>query len=534
MRSPYASWPVDGSLPSAGVVIHCFDGVEGIAEKWRPAVALGTSADPPSTSLIFAEQCVNHDGRQVLGPGKELFGHACANGGVILRPGRFHRVLCGHARDHGAYCGAFCPPASRHDATRCTDAWAVADIGDYVRLETDHYRNHPGWGNYNEFLLDGVWWDAHLPWSIDAFLTSRGDGGLAQRAHAAFLARYADEITTADVPLVSMTPTLTEAFVVGSKFGERGDPERISFGPGWQDRPPYHFESNLPPPGTAAPPSPSPPPCPPPPPPHAPPQPALWDLNERFRTGRPSDVLDEVGVILKLFDGLEAATGRPWEACEGSACHCQGATLPGRVSAMIANRGLSGRADRKGIPLPFADRSGLVLRSSAVAFECLYGVDAASFNLVDPAHPGCTAERCDTRGDRLCYHGTRADDCASGDLCGFVGAPPTAWEPHDLKLFLEMHSKYGSKYKHRTFHAGYNEVIISSARLNRQLPEAIQAFFALKNGPAGRVDGVGVDVVAAHGDFLRAYGLSANQVPLLLLDDQNWDEPFSRHPSAVH
>ena len=99
----------------------------------------------------------------------------------------------------------------------------------------------------------------------------------------------------------------------------------------------------------------------------------------------------------------------------------------------------------------------------------------------------------------------------------------------------EAASAFGSASVHPGAFAlsSYNNLGTVLDQLGR-LPEAIQAFFALKNGPAGRVDGVRVDVVAAHGDFLRAYGLSANQVPLLLLDDQNWDEPFSWHPSAVH
>ena len=149
----------------------------------------------------------------------------------------------------------------------------------------------------------------------------------------------------------------------------------------------------------------------------------------------------EIGLILKQFDGLETA-GRPWEACEGNACYCQGATMPGRVSAMIAYRGLSEREDREGIPLPFEGRAGVVLRNSEVSFECMYGIDGATFNLKDPRHPGCTAEMCDTSGDGLCQHGTRADDCAHGDMCGFTGAPPTAFHPRDMKLLLEMHAKY--------------------------------------------------------------------------------------------
>lgn len=515
-------------------MVHCFDGVEGKVDKWRPAVALGTSVDHPSASLIFAQQCTNAVGRQTIGPGKQLFGHACANGGVVLRPGRgFHKVLCAHGKDHGAYCGSFCPHADPSDTTgpRCEQAWAVDDMGAYLRRETDAYREAPGWGHYNEFLLDGNVWDAALPMSIEAFLTSRGDGSMSKRAHDSFLERYG--VSSADVPLLTMTRSLTGLLVVGTKFAEHGDPERMDFGNGWNNRPPYHFQSNEAPAmhGPAlSPPPPLPPPHPPPP--RPPPLPrVLDDLNLRFRNGRPSNDLEEVGIILKQFDGLERA-GRPWEACEGRACSCQGATLPGRVSAMIAYKGLSDRADRRGIPLPFRDRSGVVLRNAALSLECLYGVDAATFNLKDETQPGCTISRCDTTGEGLCEHGSRMDDCAHGDLCGFSGGAPTAWQPSDLALMLTMHKKYGSEYKERTFHSGYNEVIIASATLNRRLPHSIAAFFTLDGAypyAKGGDRDVGVDdVTKAHRDFLQRYGLSEAQVPLLTLTPEEWDTPFSQ------
>ena len=57
---------------------QCFDGVEGNIEKWRPAVALHKSKDHPSTSMIFAEQTLNLQGKQAVGVGKQLFGHGCA------------------------------------------------------------------------------------------------------------------------------------------------------------------------------------------------------------------------------------------------------------------------------------------------------------------------------------------------------------------------------------------------------------------------------------------------------------------------
>ena len=49
-------------------------------------------------------------------------------------------------------------------------------------------------------VIDGFFWNAHLPWSIEAVIGSPGDLG-AVRLHERFLASY--HITKADVPLVT-------------------------------------------------------------------------------------------------------------------------------------------------------------------------------------------------------------------------------------------------------------------------------------------------------------------------------------------
>ena len=91
----------------------------------------------------------------------------------------------------------------------------------------------------NEFLVDGNVWDENLPFSIEAFMTSKGDGGLSVRAHAAFLSTYS--VSAAEVPLLTMTRSLTNLFVVGTKFAEHGDPCGVDRGRGWMDRPPWDF-----------------------------------------------------------------------------------------------------------------------------------------------------------------------------------------------------------------------------------------------------------------------------------------------------
>ena len=127
------------------------------------------------------------------------------------------------------------------------------------------------------------------------------------------------------------------------------------------------------------------PPAPPPSPPLPPRVPAASPaarINHRFRTGRPSNNLTEVGVLFRQFDGLEVHE-RPWEACEVN-CHTQlyhevskSAEVFGRLSASIAYRGLRDRADRESISLAYSDRAGYVLRNDEVSLQCLYGKDAA-------------------------------------------------------------------------------------------------------------------------------------------------------------
>ena len=130
-----------------------------------------------------------------MGPGKELFGHACASGGVILRPGSTTRSCARHARIMVR--GSFCPSPG---GKLCSDAWRPGDIGEYLRLQTLSYRSSPEYGYYNEFLIDGLVWDRNLPHSI-GFLTSKGDAPVSSsRAHADFLKKYgvSAEDTTAD------------------------------------------------------------------------------------------------------------------------------------------------------------------------------------------------------------------------------------------------------------------------------------------------------------------------------------------------
>jgi len=197
----------------------------------------------------------------------------------------------------------------------------------------------------------------------------------------------------------------------------------------------------------------------------------------------------------------------------------QGATIPGRVSAMIIYAGMRERPDRVAIPIPFVDRAGLIFRPNEVELKCLYGIDGSTaFQRNDPAHPGCPApdELCDAAHPEFQY----------GGMCGFDGWPIGAWAPKDLKKFLKMHALHGSEYKPPGFHSGYNEVIITSEIINAHLPRSIEAFFVLNEGQVGS-DGVQIKVGQAHRDFLQQFQLTVDDVPLLLMNPSNWNEPFS-------
>ena len=95
-RSPFIDWPADGQLAAAGVLLHCFDDWEDKERPWAPRERRGYS-----TSLIFAGQRG--------GGGDSVPTYPMCRGGLIFRPGRHTRVLCGAGGDCGGRCNSFCP-----------------------------------------------------------------------------------------------------------------------------------------------------------------------------------------------------------------------------------------------------------------------------------------------------------------------------------------------------------------------------------------------------------------------------------------
>lgn len=187
-RPPYTKWPASGELPDAGVLIHLFDTWDlqddyskGTYVRWRP----GRGA--MSASFLWADQkpsCCEM-------PIPTFVARASGLHGIVFRPGVSTRVLCAQDRDMS---GGGC--------TRWT--WPLKDIGSRLRSSSDGaktYINQNGRGElgYNEFQIDGQWWDRHLPDAVDAFV---GDSAEARQQHAAFLRQYG--LSADQVPLLSM------------------------------------------------------------------------------------------------------------------------------------------------------------------------------------------------------------------------------------------------------------------------------------------------------------------------------------------
>ena len=63
---------------------------------------------------------------------------------------------------------------------------------------------------------------------------------------------------------------------------------------------------------------------------------------------------------------------------------------------------------------------------------------------------------------------------------------------------------------------GYNEFKIDSSWWDRHLPDVVEAFF-----------GDSAEARQQHAAFLRQFGLSAAQVPLLRMNAFDWENPFS-------
>jgi hypothetical protein len=146
-----------------------------------------------------------------------------------------------------------------------------------------------------------------------------------------------------------------------------------------------------------------------------------------------------------------------------------------------------------------------------------------TFVLDNPANPGCSDEYCNASSPiRWIWRAGKK----IAKPCGFHDYHGPAYPASEMKTLLQRFADHGELWQPPGFHSGYNEIIINASRLNAHLPFAIEAFFVL-NASHAELDGLGVNVSKARRDFIAQYELEPQDVPLLLLDPWNWEEPFS-------
>ena len=192
-RRPYgatstASWPSDGRLADAGVLVHTFDGWEDASNdrKFSP----GPGIRLVSASLIYAAQS---EGSRTI----PTYGGQSPTA-IVFRP-EYTRVVCGCARDCGARCiGAYGSPSSEPvycDPTQQSYTWTncVWQPGPSLGVMLEQ---GAGASAYNEMIVDAVHWSARLPEAVEAII---GDPG----AHQALMNAFPD-LSPNDVPLLRL------------------------------------------------------------------------------------------------------------------------------------------------------------------------------------------------------------------------------------------------------------------------------------------------------------------------------------------
>lgn len=114
---------------------------------------------------------------------------------------------------------------------------------------------------------------------------------------------------------------------------------------------------------------------------------------------------------------------------------------------------------------------------------------------------------------------------------------------------LEIHASRGEAYEGIGGYFGYNELIVSSAPWVEQLPQSVEAIFIVDCAEEFRSITIGGNQAGSfefatscaeaqqrgrdmHAAYLRAYDLSAEDFPLLMLRPDDFDHPFVEVPSG--
>ena len=215
-------------------------------------------------------------------------------------------------------------------------------------------------------------------------------------------------------------------------------------------------------------------------------------LNAQFLAGRPSDTLDEAGVLVRQIDALVDHEGTaPWEVTFYT-------HLRDRLAASIVNAKL---------PFMFSTSAvGFVLSTSKLqeALWCSYPRDGNSMSAAD--------------------HG-----CASKGAIGSFKSLERMLIYHGNHLAPTRSCLWGKPDVDDRSNCRYNEVVLKSDVYAAQLPGVVEAVFFPEHGPVHHPEGDEVRARGVHRAFINAFMLNGDRrVPLLAYDVE--EARFGRAP----
>lgn len=196
------------------------------------------------------------------------------------------------------------------------------------------------------------------------------------------------------------------------------------------------------------------------------------DLNARFATGVPSNVLTEAGVLLHTFDAMDSGRDDVWRVCSDGWCE----TYSDRTSASLVNKHL--RSFFWGVDPERRDEAaisdamgGFVLDSRALepatsSMLCAWSTDAGTMGML-----------CDPLGG--------SDDCIPGCRQSFqCGTRPNMgnycwWPPGQFEQMISAHEASPRTHSHECFQydCNYNEVVLNAAYWTSHVPQVVEAVF---------------------------------------------------------
>jgi hypothetical protein len=209
-----------------------------------------------------------------------------------------------------------------------------------------------------------------------------------------------------------------------------------------------------------------------------------------FGEGRPSNDLAEVGVLVRMFDGMDdGAHGKPWLPCPLTGAWCSDHVPGERWAGSVINS-----AVRK----LYSHGGGFILRPTETKVMCAYPADGNS--------QGVTCQPGQKRRDRAPLTGCTpgcVQSCTDLDYgCSF---PPNRLQD---ALVSQLSKSYNGRAR------AYNEIVFDVLEIQRNLPNSIQAGFYMTHS-SNRERAA---AQKAHADFLAAYGLTELDVPMVVLD----------------